>query len=75
MLCICFNFSEDPSPVPMLACSLSSKFQLESEPSVRGYAYIDVFPTAGQMQLNRIVGAYSSAMVLVATFTAAFDAL
>lgn len=29
---------------------------------------MDVLPTAGAMQLNRIVGAYSNAMVLVATY-------
>jgi hypothetical protein len=31
---------------------------------------MEVFPTAGQMQLNRTVGAYSSAIVLVATYKA-----
>ena len=29
--------------------------------------HIDVSPTAGAMQLNRMVGAYSNAIVLVAT--------
>lgn len=59
----------------MLACSLPLDRQPKAEPSGHGYTYIDVFPTAGQMQLNRIVGAYSSAIVLVATCTAALDAL
>lgn len=29
---------------------------------------MEVLPTAGAMQLNRMVGAYSNAMVLVATY-------
>lgn len=38
-------------------------------------SYIEVFPTAGQMQLNRIVGAYSRAIVLEATYNVSLTGL
>lgn len=33
------------------------------------FTHIDVSPTAGHMQLKRIVGAYSNAIVLVAVYS------
>lgn len=67
------RFSSPSTPVPVLARSLKVAHisRCGSSEGVAGkgaLANIDVFPTAGQMQLNRIVGAYSNAIVLVATY-------
>lgn len=61
--------SSESAPVPMLFSSLRVPISALQDTSPLNFTHMLVSPTAGKMQLNRIVGAYSNAIVLDAVYT------